>query len=322
MGSLLGLINIFLILFLLMVFLLNRIVLFIINCYNQIIKNNAINLNIYEFAQNNFCDNFRHLIDRDLENQISLFNITLYSINFDIFMYNYSLTDIIFEYQTTFNILHALEFYSDKNDYEKDDILIINISENSDFYTNLFGILNFSVLSFIPLEEDYYVANKNFCRNNKKYRKSDQTIIILNRAVYIDETLCNYYQDVNNNHKRLIMCNTTKEGNISHNYIKIGIVRTIKLIDIISKINKRFALLILNMKLEGELALESGKELVSKYHIPFILIEFNLKVFKVYERNAEHFLLFFIKNGYKISLIGFLSNKFINIVDLLSINFE
>ena len=76
------------------------------------------------------------------------------------------------------------------------------------------------------------------------------------------------------------------------------------------------------MRLEGEMALESGKELVSKYHIPFILIEFNLDIFKVHERNAEHFLLFFINNGYKISLNGFLSNEFINIFDLLSIHFE
>ena len=76
------------------------------------------------------------------------------------------------------------------------------------------------------------------------------------------------------------------------------------------------------MKLEGEMALESGKELVSKYHIPFIFIEFNLNIFKVHKRNAEHFLFFFIDNGYKISLNGFLNNEFINIIDLLNINFE
>ena len=108
------------------------------------------------------------------------------------------------------------------------------------------------------------MPKKNFCRNNKKYIKSEQTITIINRAVYTDETLCNYYKGINNNHKSLIICNKTKEANISHNYIKIGNIGTIKLIDVISKINKRFALLLLNMKLEGEMALESGKELVSK----------------------------------------------------------
>ena len=320
--ALLGLTNLFLILFLLIIFLINGLVLFVINFYKQFIKDNLKNLNIYQIAQNNFCDNFRYLINRDIENQISLFNITLYSINFDIFIYNYSLKNNIFEYQTACNILHALEFYSDKYDYEKDDILIINISENSEFYTNLFGIFNFSVLSFIPFEEDFYVANKNFCRNNKKFLRSDSTVTIINRAVYPDQILCNYYKDINNNHQSLIICDKSVEGNIDGNYIKIGNVRTIKLIDIISKVNKRLTLLILNMKLEGEMALESGKELVSKYHIPFIFIEFNLNIFKVHKRNAEHFLFFFIDNGYKISLNGFLNNEFINIIDLLNINFE
>ena len=80
-------------------------------------------------------------------------------------------------------------------------------------------------------------------------------------------------------------------------------------------------LLRLDLNYEGEKAIESGKELISIYHIPFIFIEFNLSMFILHESKPQDFLRFFINNGYKISLKGFLSNEFINIEDILKTYF-
>ena len=79
-------------------------------------------------------------------------------------------------------------------------------------------------------------------------------------------------------------------------------------------------LLRIDLKIKGINFIESGRELISKHHIPFILIEFNYFIFLIYETNPFDFLNFFITNGYKISLYGFLPNNFINIDELMSIN--
>ena len=65
------------------------------------------------------------------------------------------------------------------------------------------------------------------------------------------------------------------------------------------------------------MSLESGKELINKYHIPFVFIKVNIRMFSFHETNSKNFLLFFIQNGYKISLNGFLTSEFISVDDLL-----
>ena len=52
---------------------------------------------------------------------------------------------------------------------------------------------------------------------------------------------------------------------------------------------------------------EGGKELISKYHVPFILMEYEIKLLEPHGSNVLEFLQFFENNGYKISLIDFFS---------------
>ena len=85
--------------------------------------------------------------------------------------------------------------------------------------------------------------------------------------------------------------------------------------------NKRVILIRLDLEYEGEKAILSGKELIYKYHIPYIFIEFNRLMFALHETRPQDFLRFFTENGYKISLKGFLTEEFISVEDIMRTNF-
>ena len=106
------------------------------------------------------------------------------------------------------------------------------------------------------------------------------------------------------------------------NYVKINRIKASKLSNFIPLMNhKRITLIIIDLESEGEMAIDSGKELIDKYHIPYIFIEFNMLMFALHETRPQDFLKFFVDTGYKISLNGFLSNEYISIEDLMKTNF-
>ena len=80
--------------------------------------------------------------------------------------------------------------------------------------------------------------------------------------------------------------------------------------------------MVFDLEFEGEMMIKSGKDLITKFHIPFIFIEFNVEIFKIHGTDPKNFLYFFTKNGYKISLNGFLSNEFVTIENLFLSNFS
>lgn len=327
--SVLSIINIFIIMVAFIFFLLNQIKEFIsflfFNFNNKIQKD----LRYYQDIENNFCDNFGKLYNKELENDIILYNASLNDTNFEMFIYteNDYYSSIIksnqsFEGQATLHMLNAIKYYADKYDYENDDILIIDIGSNVGWYTSFFGAFKYSVLAFEPLPDNYYVLKKNFCRNHKDFFGPLSTVTIVNQALYPKETFCDYYKDIKNSKKDLILCDKDKEKNLDKDYINIGRIKTTKLSDFIPLIyGKRKTLLRLDLELEGEMAIESGKELISLYHIPYVFIEFNLSMFDLHETKPKDFLIFFTDNGYKISIDGFLTKKFISIEDLLKIKF-
>ena len=293
--------------------------------------NNKIqkDLRYYQDIENSFCDNFGKLYNKELENDIILYNASLNDTNFEMFIYteNDYYSSIIksnqsFEGQATLHMLNAIKYYADKHDYLDDDIVIIDIGANVGWYTTFFGSLNYTVLSFEPLPENNYILKKNFCRNNKDFFGPASTIIIVNEALYPIETFCSYYKDYKNSKKNLILCDDSKEKNLDKNYIKVDRIKATKLSNFIPLINyKRLTLLRFDLEYEGEKAIESGKELITKYHIPYVFIEFNMLMFALHETRPQDFLRFFTENGYKISLNGFLSGQFITIEDLMKTDF-
>ena len=295
-------------------------------------KNEIIikDLNYYQKKQNYFCDNIRYEFNKEIEETISLFNVSLNGTNFELFLYkdlDY-LSNIIrskkfYDDVGTLHMLKALEYYKDKNNYKNEDLIIIDIGANIGWYTIFFGIHNYSVLSFEPYPENYYVLKKNYCRNIKNIieeNTNNLTITLINRAIYPTEATCGYYQDIKNSKKDLVICDLRKEDNFNIDYMKMDLVNSTNLGDFVPIINhKKIVLLRLDLEFEGENAIKSGIKLITKYHIPYIFIEFNFLIFSIHMTTAQEFFQFFIDNGYKISLNGFLTNDFIDIDELMII---
>ena len=322
-----GLINIFLIILFFTIFVLFRLKNFI--CMINFNKKKPKDLKYYQDLQNHFCDNILNHINRELENDIILYNVSLNDTQFDIFIYNdydyYSWQIKLnqsFEGEATLHMLNAIQYYADKNDYLNDDIVIFDIGSNVGWYSTFFGTYKYTVLSFEPLPKNDYVLRKNFCRNNKNYAEPQSTITIINEVLYPIETFCDYYKDIKNSKKNIVLCDKSKEKNLDKDYIKIDTIKTNKLSNFIPLINdKRMTLLRFDLEYEGEMAIESGKELITKYHIPFVFIEFNMLMFALHETRPQDFLRFFTQNGYKISLNGFLTKQFISVEDIMKTNF-
>ena len=81
--------------------------------------------------------------------------------------------------------------------------------------------------------------------------------------------------------------------------------------------NKNIALMKIDIEGNELEALIGGKELITKYHVPFIVLEFTPKFLNEAGSDPKQLLKFLVDNGYKISVKGFLSKKFINIDELL-----
>ena len=213
-------------------------------------------------------------------------------------------------------MLNALKYYTVKHNYKNDYVMIIDSGANVGWYSTVFAKFKYSLLSFVPLYENYYILKKNFCRNNREFHGNSSNII--NEALYHIESSCSYYKDFKAIRKDIILCDKNKEKNLDNDYFKINTIRTNILNNFNPLIkNKKLTLLIFDLEYEGETFLESENDLITKYHVPFIFIEFNMKMFIIHETNPKDFLKIFSQNGYKISLNGFLSRKFISIDDII-----
>lgn len=81
--------------------------------------------------------------------------------------------------------------------------------------------------------------------------------------------------------------------------------------------NKNLALIKIDVEGSEEKAFESGIELITKYHVPFIFTEFTPGLLVKYGSNPKTFLEMFINNGYKINILNFFEKKIYDIKDLL-----
>ena len=100
-------------------------------------------------------------------------------------------------------------------------------------------------------------------------------------------------------------------------------MQSTKLSKLIPDLNStKIALIRIDLDAEGEKAIESGAELITKFHVPYIFMEFSLRPFKERETDPKQFLQFFKDNGYNFSLNGFLNTKTISIEKILENKIE
>ena len=113
------------------------------------------------------------------------------------------------------------------------------------------------------------------------------------------------------------MCENRDKSYIDFNgeiFNDIELTKLSKYTKFLSKKNLAF----MKIDVEGAegTAIKGGKEIISKYHIPFIAMEYNKNMIESHGVNATEFLLFIENNGYKFSLIDFFSQQYISALEL------
>ena len=274
----------------------------------------------YEQLQTNFCLNSSNFNNLEIENMIEKVLISYDNHTFNIFIYKEN--DIISESihnngvwnaDVSHNFLSSLNFFSIKKNLSKDNVYFIDIGANIGWYSYFLGNSGYQVLSFEPSKFNNYVLKKNYCLNK------DVKIIIINKSVNIQNKNCFLGHKISNIGESILICN--KKLNLYKNNYFIEEISMTKLSNYISFLsNKNIALMSLNLDGSEEKAIIGGQALIIKYHIPFIYMKFIPKLLENQSTNIKLFLEFFEINGYKFSLIDFLSKEYISIDELLKRN--
>ena len=251
--------------------------------------------------QMEFCSNQSKYIKYNFENQIKLANGSL--LNESFYMYIYKSQDIVsyyinlvknYEATETEKIINALNYYSSIKNISNSDMYILDIGANVGWYTFFFGKCGYNVLSFEPSDVNIYILRKNFCLNQ------NFNVTLIKKALYTDEKKCDYYAHRGNIGNGMILCDNNT--NINDEYIKTGETYLTKLSNYIEFLSTK-NLVLIKMDIEGSegKAIESGIELISKYHAPFIFLEFTPKLLEMHGIEPIKFLEIFEMNGYKFA---------------------
>ena len=299
------------------------ILVFILKAKNLVIrflenKNKIKDFNYYFQIQNYFCDYIHLVYDKKIEEEIDLFNVSLGDSTFEMFIYKNDdfISNQIRKQQylngkETLNILKALKSFAKENDIlNPKEVVMIDIGGNIGWYSTYLGTFKYTILTFEPYSKNYYLLKKNYCRNNRDFFGDKSSLILINKGLYTDERVCDYYKDINNKKKDLIFCDKSKIKNLDNDYKKKESVEMAKLNDYLQYFdNRRVALVRIDLDAEGEKAIETGKTLFSQFHVPYVFIEFNKKAFLERETNPENFFTEFLDDGYRISFDGFFDNQ-------------
>ena len=83
---------------------------------------------------------------------------------------------------------------------------------------------------------------------------------------------------------------------------------------------KNLALIKLDIEGHEARAIEGGIDLIIKYHVPFIFMEWTPSLVRLKGTDPKIFLEIFDNNGYKISIKDFLSKEYCSVDQLLNKN--
>ena len=260
-------------------------------------------------SQMEFCYNQTKYKKKKFEKHIKLANASLLDKRF--YMYIYDNQDIVsyyinlvknYEATETIKLVNALKYYSSLKKISNDDIYILDIGANVGWYTFFFGKCGYHVLSFEASDVNGYILRKNFCLN------PNSNITLIKKALYNEEKKCDYYTHRGNIGNGLILCDNK---NIKKEYIKTGEIYLTKLSNYIEFLStKNLALIKIDIEGSEGKAIESGIELISKYHVPFIFLEFTPRLLKLHGVEPMKFLEMFEMNGYKFAKQHFFDNNY------------
>ena len=206
------------------------------------------------------------------------------------------------EMPLTLEMKNAIEYYAKKNNIiDNKNITIIDIGANIGCHTLSLAKLNYSIIGFEPSEKNYYTLRKSICLNNFT------NVLIFNVGLYDKEKVCDYYEANKNYGNGMVLCNNNENGVLDYEFFKANrkIILT-KLSNYYPYLfNKKIALVKIDIEGSEEKAIKSGIELISKYHIPFIVSEFTIRYLEKHGSDPKEFVRMFVNNGYMVSRYGF-----------------
>ena len=150
---------------------------------------------------------------------------------------------------------------------------------------------------------NYYILRKNFCINR------DSDIIIINKRLYTKNKKCDLFNLKGNIGNGMIICDNVNNNNSLKNLFKTGEIQLTKLSNYFSFIKNNLVLIKIDVEGSEGKVIEGGIELITKYHIPFIVLEFTPSSLKLHGTDPNEFLQLFLNNGYNISPSKFLDKK-------------
>ena len=288
------------------------------------LNNNSGILDPYIKAQNDFCKNPNKYFKQNYEDNIFLSDVKVNGLKYKMYLFksqNFILNEFklfgSFEIKLGNNIIDALRFYSSKNNIKNNkEIYLLDIGGNIGWYPSLLGRYGYRILSFEPFEKNNYVSKKNYCLLNK-----DSNVVIITKGLGVEEKKCSYFNQLNNAGNGMVICDKDKLNNtfLGKLFIKeseVEITTLNRFIPFLS--DKKIALMKIDVEGHELHVLEGGNYLITNYHVPFVVLEFSPSYLKEAGSDPKNLAQFFVDNGYKISIIGFLNKTYITVDELLS----
>ena len=267
--------------------------------------------------QMEFCNNENKYIKIEFEKQIKLVKAALFDKNFQMYVYNNQ--DIVslvisrkksWEGRETRKLMNVLNYYSSLKNVTKDNIYILDIGANVGWYTLFLGKLGYKILAFEPSDVNMYMLRKSFCLNQ------DLNVTLIKKGLYTEEKQCDFYISRGNIGDGWVFCD--KNATIPSHLIKSGETYLTKLSNYIEFLSaNNLALIKIDVEGSEGKAIESGIELFSKYHIPFIFLEFSPAPLVQHGTKPIKLLEIFENNGYKFAKDNFLDTNYYSKSEIL-----
>ena len=307
---------------LLLFFLINiEVIIVIIN--NLAVKKKLNSYKIfteYMKNQNYFCNNQNLFYNENFEKNIKIVDVKFLNItyNMNVYIKNDGISSNLmikkaWEKEETENILNSLNYYSNKKNIKNKDLYIIDIGANIGWYSILLGKFGFKVISFEPNENNFYILKKNYCINK------EINITIINKGLSTEEKKCYIYKQNKNIGNSMVICDIkvlfpSYEPTTAR---EITLTRLSNYIPLFAEQNVVF----IKIDVEGSegKAIEGGIELIKKYHVPFIFLEFTPMALKFHGTDPKQFLQLFANNDYKFGISNFFEKKFYTVEEILKI---
>jgi len=268
--------------------------------------------------QMEFCNNEKKYIKIEFEKQIKLVKASLLDKEFDMYVYNKS--DIVsiaisrkrtWEDIETKKLINALNYYSSLKNITNDSIYILDIGSNVGWYTLFLGKLGYKILAFEPSDVNMYILRKSFCLNQ------DLNITLIKKGLDTEDKKCDFYISRGNIGDGWVFCDKNS-SEIPRHLIKGGKTYLTKLSNYIEFLStKNLALIKIDVEGSEGKAIESGIELFSKYHIPFIFLEFTPDSLAKHGTEPIKLLEIFENNGYKFAKNNFLDTYYYSKTEIL-----